>query len=314
MAKKTVKWIFKAISAIVCFFLVFQSLQPFFVSSIIGDTGNSVKGYSYLKDDLLDVIVFGPSQAYCGIDAGKLTSEYGIETYDFCANGQVFSMTPYYLREAIKTQKPKLVLIEVSKILRKNDEIEDKHLAWTYLPPSFSFDKIHSLYSVTNSDIKQTFEYGVAPLFLYHDNWYEIKNDEIEHVLNPRKFIDTESRGFIRRNESSEVSFVYGKNNIEQKSVPQENVNAINDIVAICKENKIKLVFIKVPFSRWTKGDSNSVKQFMKNNCYEYLEMNDYLDEIDFNYKTDFYDSDHLNSKGASKFTDYLAKYIIKYL
>lgn len=314
MTKRMIRWILKIASAIVCFLLIFNYIQPFFVVSFIGETGSSVKGYSYLTDNSLDVVVFGPSQAFCGIDAGRLTNEYGIETYDFCANGQAFSMMPYYLREAIKTQKPKIVLIEVSKILRGNDEIEDNHLAWTYLPPGFSVEKLSSIYSVTDGNFKKTFEYGCAPLLLYHDNWYNIKKDEIERVLNPKKFVDTETRGFMKRNESTEVSFVYDNNDNTQKTVPQENVSAINEIVEICKVNQIKPVFIKVPFSRWTKGESNSVKQFMKDYKLEYLEMNDCLDDIQFDYKSDFYDSDHLNTKGARKFTDYLSGYITKYL
>ena len=198
-----------------------------------------------------------------------------------------------------------MVLIEVSKILSGNDEIEDNHRAWTNLPPIFSINKLNSIYSVTAGNMKRTFEYGCALLLLYHDNRYSIKQNEIEHVLNPKKAVDTESCGFMKKNESTEVSFAYENNDNTQKTVPRENAIAINEKVDICKENQIKSVFINFSFSRWKKGDSNSVKQFMKDYSLEYLKMNDYLDRIGFDYKTDFYDSNHLNTNGATKFTDF---------
>ena len=111
-----VKYSLKIISAIVSFCLIICFIQPFFVPKYLSSSTTIVKGYSYLEENSLEVWFLGASQMFCSVDSGKLTNEHDIVSYDFGASAQFISMTPYYLREALKTQKPKLIMVEICRI------------------------------------------------------------------------------------------------------------------------------------------------------------------------------------------------------
>lgn len=62
--------------------------------------------------DSVDVLVLGTSLAYAGVNTNVLWREYGIAAYDLCSAEQPYWMTYYYLQEALKTQKPALILLD----------------------------------------------------------------------------------------------------------------------------------------------------------------------------------------------------------
>ncbi len=79
-----------------------------------------------LEEDSLDILVLGSSHAYVDINPAVLWSEYGIAAYDLCGSNQPMWNTYYYLKEALKTQTPKVVVLEaycVSLDLEYIDEV-----------------------------------------------------------------------------------------------------------------------------------------------------------------------------------------------
>lgn len=62
--------------------------------------------------DSVDVLVVGTSIAYAGVNTNVLWQEQGIAAYDLCSAEQPFWVTYYALREALKIQTPKLILLD----------------------------------------------------------------------------------------------------------------------------------------------------------------------------------------------------------
>ena len=320
LKNRFIKWSLKTVSALISFCLIFVTIQPFFVPKYLGESTVIVKGYSFLKKNSIDVLFLGASQTFYAIDAGRLTNKYNISTYDFASTSQPMTITAYYLSEALKTQKPKLVMVDVCHIFDSNRSFKPQALSWNYSPTPPSFMKFQSVYSVLDGDIVKSFEYSYAPLLLYHDRWSSINDKrhggehDIDFVFHPEKYIDSSSRGYIAHDRIERREIMFYKNDDSRKKVPTENANAIKTIKEICLKNKIELVFFKAPASNWTRGESISVKQFMNKNEYSFVDLNDNLKEIGINKATDFFDEKHLNNSGAEKTTDYLAKIIPRYL
>lgn len=320
LKNRYIKWTLKLLSALLSFILVWCGIQPFFVPKYIGDSTTIVKGYSYLEKNSIDVLFLGASQTFYGVDAGKLTNEYNISSYDFAATSQPITITPYYLSEALQTQKPKLVMVEVCSIFYSNQAFKENTLSWSYSPTSPSLLKFQSVYSFVDGDIIKSFEYSYAPLLLYHDRWSSINDKrhggehDIDFVFHPENYIDYSFRGFIPHDHIEKRNIMFYERVNSEKMIPAENVNAIKTLKVLCLKNNIKLLFFKVPASNWTKAESISVKQFMNDNELNYLDMNDYLKEIRINGETDFFDEKHLNISGAEKTTNYLATIIPEYL
>lgn len=62
--------------------------------------------------DSVDVLAVGTSLTYAGVNTNVLWQEYGIAAYDLCSAEQPFWISYYALREALKTQHPKVLLLD----------------------------------------------------------------------------------------------------------------------------------------------------------------------------------------------------------
>ena len=313
------RWSLKIISAVLSFSLIFLFIQPFFVPKYIGGSTTIVSGYSYLDKNSIDVLFLGSSQMFCTVDAGMLTDKYDISSYDFGASGQNLTMSEYYYTEALKTQSPNLVILETCQIFLSNDKIGDDALSWNFDPMNISIKKFTTAQQVCNNNIK-AFNYSFTPLFLYHDRWNSIGDkdsggeNDIDYVIDPKKYIDLSSRGFLARDHVEPQKLAFYNDDTSLKTIPQESKTAILKIAEDCKNRNIKLVLFKSPSSSWTKGDSLSVKHFAEENSLEFIDLNEKLTEIGIDEKSDFYDGAHLNTNGAKKTTKYLAILLQSYL
>ena len=63
-------------------------------------------------DDSVDVMTVGSSLAYAGVNTNVLWEEYGIASYNLCSAEQPFWVSYYTIREALKTQHPKVILLD----------------------------------------------------------------------------------------------------------------------------------------------------------------------------------------------------------
>ena len=312
--KRQTKIISKAIISGLVFCILFGIVQDCF-SKFAGDmltfrgTRTAVEGFFTLDDNSIEVLILGPSQMFCGVNAEKLTNEYGISSYDFGAPGQRLLSTYYYLQEALKHQKPKVVMVEVSSSFLPNSDITDAIMAWNYAPMPASVEKWNSFIEIFEGDKLRTIEYCFFPLLAYHSRWSTMPISKVLDEYFKEK--DYSSMGYIPREAHQEVTIAYQEiSPEEEKAIPVENTEYLLAISELCKKNNIQVVFFKVPVANWTKNDAHIIKAFMEKNQLEYFELNDYLDEIGIDQATDFYDEAHLNTSGANKATDFLANYL----
>ena len=309
-----IKWLLKIMIAVTAFFLIFFSVQPFFIPIYMEDSTRMVEGYSYLEKNSVEALFLGSSQMFCAVDAGNLTYKYGIDSYDLGSSGQSMPMTSYYFDEAIKTQTPKIVAIEICLIFMNNSSIGEETFSYNYAPMPMSLKKFNSLHDSLNVNFKKSFEHVFIPLILYHDRWKSIQWKDIDFVFNSANQIDVQKRGYLSREHIEKLPIAYYNGDETIKEIPEESKKAIMDIAKKCKEKKIKLLLFKAPVSNWTKGDSISVKQFALENNLEFIDLNENISEIGIDGNTDFYNKSHLNSSGATKTTDYLASILHFYI
>ena len=65
-----------------------------------------------LPRNTVDVLTIGSSVAYTGVNTNVLWQEYGLACYNLCAAEQPFWFTYYQLREALRYQRPKVILMD----------------------------------------------------------------------------------------------------------------------------------------------------------------------------------------------------------
>ena len=72
-------------------------------------------------DDSIDVLTVGTSLAYAGVNTNVLWSQYGIAAYNLCSAEQPFWVSYYTIREALKTQSPKVILLDAKPAIYTRD-------------------------------------------------------------------------------------------------------------------------------------------------------------------------------------------------
>ena len=195
----------KIIAFILCFIVVFFALNALFSDMY----STRVRSFYHMEKDSIDAIFFGPSQSYCAINAQKITEEYGISSFDFCADGQPLVMTYYYLREALKRQKPKVVGVEISKIF--DAKITPERVISSYSEMPLNAEKYNSLIEVFDGD-KLKAAKTCVPLIANHSWWNQMNLLQIVGDLLSDHSEEYKRRGFYISYEAEpqKIEFLNG--------------------------------------------------------------------------------------------------------
>lgn len=287
--KKQRQWI-KSLSF--CMGLLFLLLLASF---ILMPKGNGVgsgflyrdaKGIIAEKKDTVDVIFLGDSEVYSTISPMQLWKEQGITSYDCSTGGQRLFDTLSLLKTALKNQRPELVVLEVNATFRK------------FSIGEVAYNKAGEFLSI----------------FAYHDRWKWFHWSEL---FQKRDYSWTSDMKGFRLQTGVQAAAKktyknYMKSSKKFKSIPEKNVNYIDAIHQVCKDNGIRFLLLSVPSSQnWDMKKHNTIADLAEKRGLSYVDLNLLTDELGIDWETDTKDrGDHLNYFGAQKVTTYLGTYL----
>lgn len=277
MKKLKMKNIIKSILFIVILLIMLISLSYVFLYE--GDKdGFSTIGIAGEKYNTIDFVVIGDSESYMSIAPIEIWKQYGYTGYVRGSAAQKLCKTYDLLKETLRNQQPKVVIIETNAIFRNY--------------------KISKLISTELS--------SVFPLTEYHDRWKTwIDKDMINKLTS-------DSKGYYYSNE---VKSVNGKGYMRRskisEKIPKKNMVYLNKIFNLCEKNNIKVILLSTPSVRnWNYEKHNSIQEIAQKNNIDYLDMN-LSDDVNINWTEDTKDrGDHLNYSGAKKVTMALGNYL----
>ncbi|MCM1544420.1 MAG: DUF1574 domain-containing protein [Ruminococcus sp.] len=259
----------------------------FLVSKVVMPDGNNgiqdatICDFMREPENTVDVLVLGDSESYCSIIPPKIWNDYGISTFVCGTSSQKLYYTRELLKVALKTQQPKIVILEANAVFRK-----------------FSYSDI----------ISNRFD-RVFAVLRYHDRWKTLTGvgsggtyTNIENSKGYRYSVIVEKPEIVR----------YVKPTDEVASISATNKTYVKEIADICEENGIKLIMISTPtLKNWNYRRHNALEKLAEKNGVEYIDMNLMEDEVPIDWENETRDKgDHLNYYGAVKVTDYLGKYL----
>ena len=84
------------------------------------------------------------------------------------------------------------------------------------------------------------------------------------------------------------------------------------ELLDYLKENDLNALFVVCPYSITAEDYAkyNTMSDIVSGYGYDFLNTNDYYDEMGIDFSTDFYNINHVNSLGARKYTDFLGNYL----
>lgn len=319
----TKKTIFDIVAFLAVFAAVLSVVTLFFYPKWKPEEERAQMGGLYLEDkNSLDVLFLGSCNMYTSMSPVLLYEKYGITGYDFTCPDQAMSTTYFYLKDALKRQKPKVVVVE-GLFLTCPDTSKRAHynrLAMEYMP--LSLNKIALAAAMVPREVEVmrryepdypnelfTFLSYIFPLLRYHSR-DDLSSEDLTF------FFDTDLTNYTK---GSWIQYNYCRNDglIWDKvhnwtELTDATKKYLPKIKELCDREGIELFFVKSPnYARWGYDDTYTS---VARNAVEELgipfvdfQSEEYNDFEEYEYGML---SGRLNVYGCRKFTDKMGKYL----
>ena len=273
------------------------------------DMTNKVAGFYNEEEDQFEVMFFGPSHAYAAFSPLVIWEETGIKSYVFSTQQQPLWATYIYIKEALKTQSPALIVLECRMALGDKEyymeEGDDKAVTYAYMDDlPLSWNKVE-LAVQSAPELEERF--GLLFNFMmYHSRWNDLHREDFtfrrDEARDPYKgFVMLEPQEPLQPRPASETV---------TQAVPllEKNQYWLEEIIKLCQEEGIELWLIKSPsnLELEEKALLNTVEETARRYNVPFHDFNvDYADiGLD---ESMFFDAHHLDALGAGKFSRYFA-------
>ena len=282
---------------IIVFFVILQCVSNIFVRKGNG-YGSDVISFYELEENILDVIFFGSSHSYATFSPDIIYDETGLKSYNFATQQQPLYITYHYMLEALKTQKPKVFVMDIRGASVQNEYMPEgvTRDALDRLRPSFNKYKAIDA-SVKNFDEKCTYYFNIIK---YHSRYNEltekeIKNGFLQQGIDNQGYTALEKNGYEINNE--EINKIQ-----EIKDISTKNKEYLIKIIELAKENNINLIFVKSPCQMTLdeKMYYNAVAKIASENDITFIDYTTKIDELNLCFD-DFYDKGHVSYSGSAK-------------
>ena len=235
------------------------------------DTTRKTVGFYKEEKNSLDFVFVGSSQMFTTVVPAVLWEEYGITSYDFGSNEQPMYLSYYYIKEALKYQQPKAIVLEVSYCDAAEYTHEGVHhinLDYLKMGPV----KLEAIFDIIPKGERIPYIFELAK---YHDTWTNLDKASLEYITgdkhNPFKGYTPSLDGFADGGEfDEEIPKVTEKSKLADLSVEY-----MEKIIALCKEEGVDLLFLKTPNDHiHNQPDYNAVRDIADANQVPYLDLN----------------------------------------
>ena len=258
-----------------------------------------VGGYQNEPEDSFDVLAFGSSHMYCTLNPVYLYEQTGLRSYVLATQQQPPVATYYYVREALRTQKPEVIIVDAFVFAADIETVSDSVAHDAIDPLPASRNKLQLIREMDQRDGKEGY---YVPLMKYHTRWKSLTREDF--TFDPQGLTDP-LRGYMFFSNVGESSSRQQSYDVEPLPVQQEHLDYLLKLRDLAQEHdaKMLLLFAPFPMSDTYRGKFLTLHQFAAENDIAVLDMNLEFDAIGFDGMTDFCDSSHLNIYGAEKAT-----------
>lgn len=274
--------------------------QIFSWKDTAGDYRSSVETFYGLDRNSVDVLFLGSSHCYCSVDVANLWENHGIAAYSLAISGQDLASSYYWLVEALKTQKPKVVFLESYSATTHGYAVQGNvYRNLLSYQPSLNF-----LQAVQSIAAEEEWKDFVLKWPILHTRYRELQREDF---LRKRPVYMGYDAGFTAR--SVDLRNYTGK---ETMPIGEEEEEWLRRIMALAKEKDVQLCFFLAPVAEeeYRLKMHKYVQNLAESNGVAFLNFVQLQEELEIDPNTDFYDAAHLNDYGARKVTEYLGHYI----
>ncbi len=281
-----------------------------------GDTKSRFMGFYAEPKDSLDIVMIGSSPTYSCCVMPELYGEYGIKAYPLASNVQRPIAGQFLVKEAEKTQAPALYMFEMRMYVGLEVGLGG-NMAYTREVTDnmkYSANRIDAINAMVTQHIttEDTDKYTYyLDIFKYHSNW--------GNLIDP---VQLRSWRFSSPDPLKGYKITDKVGPAEAAPVPDDPVpmdldpyeeQALQDLLATLKETGAQALFYVSPYVLKEEDAEKyaHIRDVVEAAGYDWLDMNQYYDEIGLDFSRDFSDYGvHTNAVGAQKCTVFLGEYL----
>ncbi len=263
------------------------------------------------EENTIDVLCLGSSHTYSNINPAVLWDEYGMASYDFAGSNQPLWNTYYYFKEALKYQKPELVVLDVYRAVEYLDYQDDARVAMNTFGIQYSEDWKEAL-EVSLEEEDSYLDY-LLRYPVYHSRYQEFKKQDF--LPYNGDYNQDNYKGFNLNCISTTYyeSFPDVSGVLDVGVMTEKTEEYLLKIIELAEEEDIPLLLVSAPYMGITVEDKmiyNQIELIAEEYGVHFIDFNEYYNEIGFDPATDFAESSHLNYYGSEKYTRFLGRYI----
>ena len=268
----------------------------------------SLTKFYELEDNSVDVLILGSSHAFENFNTGVLWDSYGMASYILAGSMQPMWNTYYYLKEALKTQTPELIILEGYLTMWDQDYMEDSTTIKNNFGLKWSKNKIDSLKASVPRERWAEFFLSYEQ---YHTRYTELSAADFLPNQNNRLYDDWKGFGCNMKTtplDSIDVSALTQKMPLHTKTEQYYRAT-----IELALQNSIPIVVIISPYAGIQEDEHrrhNSAGDIAAEYGIPFLNCNTLIDEIGLDYTIDAGDPAHLNYRGNQKFSRYIGAYL----
>lgn len=268
---------------------------------------DSVKGLYEEEKNSIEVLFIGASTMFCTADPLVLYEEYGIASYDYGSSSQPFELSYLFMQEALKTQKPKVIALEMLSVCKELDVNKADNLNYGITDMKLSGEKISGLMDMFRNDKGMGLSY-LIPMVQYKDRWQELTREDF---VGGYESYANYTKGAYTPDKVAETALDFSSYYEEKEAViPERNREIFNRMVKLCQDNDIELLLFKAPNVGWNIGETKAVQELAEEYDLPFIEFYSLLDELSVDRQQDFRDNSHFNRYGSEKASRYLGRYL----
>ncbi len=304
------KQIIKTIVFIGVFLLILQTVT--YVIRTNGGVKDRFTGFYAEKSDTLDVVMIGSSPVYPCFAGAKMWGEYGFTAFPLASNMQRPMATLSLVKEVRKTQNPEVFVFEMKQYTASEEDMSD-NMAYTRGVTDnmkYSWNRIDAINRMV-PEVGERYTY-YFDIFKYHSNW---KTMVLPSQLVCFDYEKSEPlKGFEFKDSYYPMKQVDYSDITDTAAIEPIYEAALRELLAYLQENHLQALFTVAPYSYEfadKQRNYNYMEEIIRSYGYDFLNLTEHTEEMDFDFATDFYDKGvHTNPLGAEKATEFLAKYL----
>lgn len=254
----------------------------------------------------VDVLFMGSSHMLNAVSPMDLWAEHGIASLNYAQNGQVLPVTYYALQEALRYQSPKLVVLDIYKVVQDSLIDSKASLHFTLDNMTFGLPKLRAIFDLLPAEDRAEY---LVDLLAYHSRWSELTEED----FRPKNTFEKGAEALFSVDDRSGFEVLPVTETAPPVAVALEY---LEKIINLCREEGIDLLLIATPFTTPEEDDLsrqqvvNAMAEYAAEQDLPFLNFMHEVEAMDFSFATDMADMYHVNLAGMKKVTFHLGEYL----